>query len=357
MKTSSPSSTNRSYETKALSVTIHVGIVLLILFWCFKISQPFIEVIAWGIIIAVAIHPGYERLNRMMGGRRRLTAAVIIAVGLIVLLVPTIMLTGSLIDTAKSYSAHLDAGTLRIPPPPENVRSWPVVGKPSYAFWNLASVNLEAALSKVAPQLKKLGMPLFAAVAGLGAGILRFVVSIIIAGVLLANAAAGSRLALAFMTRLAGDEQGKKAVDLSEATVRSVALGILGVALIQTILAGMGFLVVDVPGAGFWALLVLILAIIQLPTILILGPIILYVFSTSSTGTAIVFAIWSLAVGMSDAFLKPLLMGRGVDVPMLVIFIGAIGGFVLSGIIGLFVGAIVFALGYKLFMDWLESSS
>jgi predicted PurR-regulated permease PerM len=159
------------------------------------------------------------------------------------------------------------------------------------------------------------------------------------------------------MTRLAGDEQGKKAVDLSEATVRSVALGILGVALIQTILAGMGFLVVDVPGAGFWALLVLILAIIQLPTILILGPIILYVFSTSSTGTAIVFAIWSLAVGMSDAFLKPLLMGRGVDVPMLVIFIGAIGGFVLSGIIGLFVGAIVFALGYKLFMDWLESSS
>jgi predicted PurR-regulated permease PerM len=357
MASSDTSADDKRYIAKALNATIHVGLVLLILFWCFKISQPFIEVIAWGIIIAVAIHPGYERLNRMMGGRRRLAAAVMIVVGLIILLVPTIMLTGSLIDTANSYSTHLDAGTLRVPPPPENVRSWPVVGKPSYAFWNLASVNLEAALSKVAPQLKKLGMPLFAAVAGLGVGILKFIVSIIIAGVLLANAAAGSRLALAFMTRLAGDEQGKKALDLSEATVRSVALGILGVALIQTILAGIGFLVVGVPGAGLWALLVLILAIIQLPTILILGPIILYVFSTSSTVTAIVFAIWSLAVGMSDAFLKPLLMGRGVDVPMLVIFIGAIGGFVLSGIIGLFVGAIVFALGYRLFVLWLEENA
>lgn len=353
MTTSSPSSTDRSYVTRALEATIHVGLVILVLFWCFKISQPFIEVIAWGIIMAVAVHPACERLNRRMGGRRRLAAAVMVLIALVVLLVPTIMLTGSLIDTAKSYSAHLDAGTLQVPPPPENARSWPVVGEPIYTFWNLASVNLEAALGKVAPQLKKLGMPLFAAVAGLGAGLLKFVVSIIIAGVLLVNAAAASRLALAFMTRLAGDEQGQKAVDLSEATVRSVALGILGVALIQTILAGVGFLVVDVPGAGLWALLVLILAIIQLPTILILGPIILYVFSTSSMVTAIVFAIWSLLVGMSDAILKPLLMGRGVDVPMLVIFIGAIGGFVLSGIIGLFVGAIIFALGYKLFLHWL----
>ena len=139
--------------------------------------------------------------------------------------------------------------------------------------------------------------------------------------------------------------------------MRSVALGILGVALIQTVLAGIGFLVVGVPGAGLWALLVLILAVVQLPTILILGPIIVYVFSTSSTVIAVVFAIWSILVGISDAFLKPLLMGRGVDVPMLVIFIGAIGGFMTSGIIGLFVGAIIFALGYKLFLAWLNEDT
>jgi len=206
------------------------------------------------------------------------------------------------------------------------------------------------------PHLKKFGIPLLSAAAGAGVGILKFVVSIIIAGVLLANAAGGGQAARAIATRLTG-EQGTKSVELAVATVRSVTLGILGVALIQTLLAGLGFLVVGVPGAGLWALLVLILAVVQLPTILILGPIIVYVFSTSSTVIAVVFTIWSILVGISDAFLKPLLMGRGVDVPMLVIFIGAIGGFMTSGIIGLFVGAIIFALGYKLFLLWLNEGA
>ena len=218
----------------------------------------------------------------------------------------------------------------------------------------LASNNLEAALSKITPQLKKFGIPLLSAAAGAGVGTLKFVVSIIIAGVLLSNDAGGGQVARAIATRLTG-ERGTMAVELAVATVRSVTLGILGVALIQTLLASLGFLLVGVPGAGLWALLVLILAVVQLPTILVLGPIIVYVFSTSSTVIAVVFAIWSILVGISDAFLKPLLMGRGVDVPMLVIFIGAIGGFMTSGIIGLFVGAIIFSLGYKLFLIWLDT--
>ena len=194
------------------------------------------------------------------------------------------------------------------------------------------------------------------AAAGAGVGILKFVVSIIIAGVLLANAEGAHQAALAFFTRLAG-ERGPKFVGLAGATVRSVAQGILGVAIIQSLLAGLGCLVVGVPGAGLWALLVLILAVVQLPTILVLGPVIVYVFSTSSTITAVLFAIWSVLVGISDAFLKPLFMGRGVDVPMLVIFIGAIGGFIASGIIGLFVGAIIFTAGYKLFLGWLNEDT
>ncbi|NIQ87762.1 MAG: AI-2E family transporter, partial [Deltaproteobacteria bacterium] len=136
-----------------------------------------------------------------------------------------------------------------------------------------------------------------------------------------------------------------------------VAQGILGVAMIQAILGGLGCLVVGVPGAGLWALLILLLAVVQLPTILVLGPIIVYVFSTSSTITAVLFMIWSILVGISDAFLKPLLLGRGVDVPMLIVFIGAIGGFITSGIIGLFVGAIVFTAGYKLFLRWLDEDT
>jgi len=350
------SSNDQFIVTRALEATIHVGLVVLLLYWCFQIGRPFLQIIVWGIIIAVAIHPGYNRLKSALGGRGRLSAILITIVALIILLVPTYMLSGSLIETAKAYSAHLDAGTLSVPPPSESIRSWPVIGEPLYSFWSEASDNLGAALNKITPQLKKIGIPLLSAAAGAGVGILKFVVSIIIAGVLLANDAGGGRAARAIATRLAG-ERGTTAVELAVATVRSVTLGILGVALIQTLLASLGWLVVGVPGAGLWALLVLILAIVQLPTILVLGPIIVYVFSTSTTVTAVVFAIWSILVGISDAFLKPLLMGRGVDVPMLVIFIGAIGGFMTSGIIGLFLGAIILALGYKLYLIWLDQDT
>jgi len=353
MNASNQSSNDKSIVAKALETTIHVGLVVLLLYWCFQIGRPFIGIIVWGIIIAVAIHPGYNRLKSALGGSGRLAAILITLLALIILLVPTYMLSGSLIETAKVYSAHLDAGTLSVPPPSESVRSWPVIGEPLYSLWRLASTNLSAALSKIAPQLKQYGVPLLSAAAGAGVGILKFVVSIIIAGVMLANDAGGGRVARAIATRLAG-ERGPAAVELSVATVRSVTLGILGVAIIQTILASLGFIVVGVPGAGLWALFVLILAIVQLPTILILGPIMVYVFATSSMTVAVLFAIWSILVGISDAFLKPLLMGRGVDVPMLVVFIGAIGGFMTSGIIGLFVGAIILALGYKLFQLWLE---
>jgi len=352
MSTSNQQSNDKLFVARALEAAIRIGLVVLLLYWCFKIGQPFIQTIVWGIIIAVAIHPGYDRLKNALGGRSRLTATLITLLALIVLLVPAYLLSDSLINAVRGYSASINAGTLKVPPPPASISSWPVIGEPLHTFWNLASNNLAAALSKITPELKKVGIPLLSTAAGVGVGMLKFVVSIIIAGVLLANAAGGGRAARAIAKRLTG-EQGAKSVKIAEATVRSVALGIMGVALIQSLLAGLGFLVVGVPGAGLWALLVLILAVVQLPTILILGPIVIYVFSSSSTVTAVVFAIWSLLVGMSDTLLKPMLMGRGVDVPMLVIFIGAIGGFMASGIIGLFTGAIILALGYNLFLLWL----
>lgn len=356
MNSPKQASNDKVFLTKAMEATIHVGLIVLLLYWCFQIGRPFIEIIVWGIVIAVAIHPLYNRLKSAVGGRGRLSATLITLLALVVLLVPTYLLSGSLIDTAKEYSAQINAGTLSVPPPSETVRSWPVIGEPLYNFWSLASKNIGAALSKITPQLKKIGVPLFSAAAGAGVGILKFVVSIIIAGVLLANDSGGGRVARAIATRLAG-ERGTTAVELGAATVRSVTLGIIGVAFIQSLMASLGFLVAGVPGAGLWALLVLILAVVQLPTILVLGPIIVYVFSVSSPTAAVVFAIWSILVGISDAFLKPLLMGRGVDVPMLVIFIGAIGGFMTSGILGLFIGAIILALGYKLFLVWLDEET
>ncbi|MGD9338797.1 MAG: AI-2E family transporter [Syntrophobacterales bacterium] len=356
MSTFNQPSNDKLFVARALEASIHIGLVGLVIFWCFKIGRPFLEIIVWGIIIAVAIHPIYHRLKSALGGRDRLAATLITLLTLILLLVPTIMLSDSLIDSAREYSAQLKDGSLRVPPPSESVRSWPVIGEPLYKLWSLSSEDLGAAVSKMAPQFKKYGISLLSAAADAGVGILAFVVSIIIAGVLLANAEGAQQAALAFFTRLAG-ERGAKFVEVAGATVRSVAQGILGVAIIQSLLGGLGCLVVGVPAAGLWALLVLLLAVVQLPTILVLGPIIVYVFATSSTITAVLFAIWSILVGISDAFLKPLLLGRGVDVPMLIIFIGAIGGFITSGIIGLFVGAIVFTAGYRLFLTWLNEDA
>ena len=159
------SSNDQFIVTRALEATIHVGLVVLLLYWCFQIGRPFLQIIVWGIIIAVAIHPGYNRLKSALGGRGRLSAILITIVALIILLVPTYMLSGSLIETAKAYSAHLDAGTLSVPPPSESIRSWPVIGEPLYSFWSEASDNLGAALNKITPQLKKIGIPLLSAAA------------------------------------------------------------------------------------------------------------------------------------------------------------------------------------------------
>ena len=151
-----------------------------------------------------------------------------------------------------------------------------------------------------------------------------------------------------------GDAKGDKMTDMSILTIRSVVKGVLGVAIIQAVLAGVGLIAIGVPAPGLWALAVLILAIIQLPPILILGPIAIWVFSVAEPVPATIFLVYSMIVSLSDAFLKPMLLGRGVETPMLVILIGAIGGAMALGIIGLFLGAVILALGYELLVAWMS---
>ncbi|KPK56910.1 MAG: hypothetical protein AMS21_12220, partial [Gemmatimonas sp. SG8_38_2] len=232
------------------------------------------------------------------------------------------------------------------------VAGWPLVGEPLNDAWSLASTNLEAALERYEPQVKALAARLLSAMGGLGIGVLQFIISIIIAGVFLATSEAASKSAVRVANRFAG-EQGEEFVVLADKTIRSVALGVLGVAVIQSLLSLIGMAVVNVPGAPVWALIVLLLAVVQLPPALVMLPVAIYVFTTTSTVPAVIFLIYALIVSGSDAFLKPLLLGRGVSVPTLVILIGAIGGVMRSGIIGLFVGAVVLALAYQLFVAWL----
>ncbi|MCG6877851.1 MAG: AI-2E family transporter [Deltaproteobacteria bacterium] len=346
---------DKSLIAGTLEITIHVGLVLLLLFWCFRIAQPFIQIFVWGIIIAIAVFPGYRWMNSALGGRKKIAAVLLTLLLLVIIVIPCVMFAASLVETAEKLSASISEGSLRIPKPPETIKSWPAIGQTLHSFWSLSSENLTAAVKEIAPHLKVVGVWLLNTAAGAGFALVSFFVAILIAGVLLANSEQGVRMARAIAARLAGD-RGDEFVNMSGATVRSVARGILGVAMIQAILAGLGCLAVGVPGAGLWALLVLILAVVQLPTFIILAPIAVYAFYTTGTVPAVLFAIWNLFVGGCDSFLKPLLMGRGVDVPMLVVFIGAIGGFILNGIIGLFIGAIILSLGFKLFELWLSKN-
>ncbi len=353
MNNGSDNSEGRQFVIRAIEAAIRIGIIVLIAAWCLRIIEPFIAPILWGIIIAVACMPIFRWATSRLGGRNKIVATLFTLIALGILITPTVMLANSVADTAQRLNAELKEGSLSIPPPPEDIDTWPVVGEDLGPFWRSASTNLRATLEKVKPQLKEFAVKLLSVAAGAGITVLQFIISIIIAGVLMANASGCDRLTKAIAKRLTA-ERGEAMAKTATATVRSVAQGVLGVALIQSLLAGIGMLVVGVPAAGLWALLVLILAIIQLPPAIILLPVAIYVFGQASTGVAVAFLVYALVVSASDAVLKPLFVGRGVEVPMLVILIGAIGGMMASGIIGLFVGAVILALGYELFMAWLH---
>lgn len=348
-------SEDRAFLARSTEASIRIGLVALLVFWCFNVVRPFLQPMLWGIILAIAVQPAHLALCRLLGGRRRLAAAVLVVGSLLLLSVPSVLITTSLVESVAGLAGRLHAGELAIPPPPPSVAEWPVVGDPLHALWDAASENLEAALTEARPLLRTAGQWILTGSASAGFGIVMFALAIVIAGVLLSYGERAPDAARRIARRLT-PERGDELVALTRNTVRSVTLGILGVALIQAVLAGIGCLFFGVPAAGLWALLVLLLAVVQIPTVLVLGPLVVYGFATSSTGMAVAFAVWSLVVGFSDNILKPLLLGRGVEVPMLVIFLGAIGGFILEGIIGLFAGAVVLAVGFTLFRAWLEEA-
>lgn len=350
------SAEDRVFFGRALETSIRLGLLALLLFWSFQIARPFIPPIVWGIILAVATQPIYRVLRHRTGGRNALAAAILVIGGLLLLIVPAVALTTNLVDSVRGLAHHVQETTFEVPPPPPGVADWPLVGKPIDAFWSAASRNLESALVPLQPQLKAAGRWLLETGATTGIGLLMFVLSIVLAGVLLANGEAAAETARKVARRLV-PERGDSFVDLADSTVQSVTRGILGTAVIQSVLAAVGMVAAGVPAFGLWTLLVLLVAVVQLPTLLVLGPVVVWVFATSSTLVAILFAVWCLVVGLSDNVLKPILLGRGGSVPMPVIFVGALGGFISTGIIGLFVGAVILSVAYNLFQAWLEQDA
>jgi len=261
---------------------------------------------------------------------------------------------GSLVDGVQQVSSASQAGTLHVPKPPDRVAGWPLIGVQLHAFWKLAAEDIQQAAEEAGPVLKQVGGWLVGFAAEAGIALLQFIIAIIIASVLLAYADSGGRAARGIAQRLS-PVYGLGFADTAEKIARSVASGILGVALLQGLLAGIGFLVAGVPGAGLLTIVCVVLGVIQVGVVVVLIPVVIYLFSTASTTTAVAFLVYAILIAPVDNILKPILLGRGVNLPVVVVFIGAIGGFIKYGIIGLFLGAVIFTLGYGLLIVWLRT--
>lgn len=343
---------DQAFNRRVIDIAIKLSLMTIILLWCFAIISPFILITIWAAILAVALYPLHKKLSAMLKGNKKLASTIIAVVGISLLAIPSINLSSSAIDSAQHVYSGIEEGTLKIPAADESIKEWPVIGEKLYDLWQDASKDIQKVAGQYPEQIKSLSSTLLSGVAGIGGGIFQFIISLIIAVVFMAKSESLHLGVSKLMCRLMSDN-GDRTIKTAVATIRSVATGVLGVAVIQSLLSGVGLMIADIPGAGIWAIVVLVLAIAQLPPILVLGPIAAYYFSVADTTPAIAFLIFSIIVSTSDAFLKPLFLGRGMSIPMIVILLGAIGGMILSGIIGLFVGAVVLALGYELMIDWL----
>ena len=339
-----------------LETLFRFGLIVFLAVMCARVFAPFASLMIWGLILAVALEPLNAKLAAHMGGRRGLAATVLTLVGLLLLGVPTVMLGNSFATHVQEIAVAAQEGKLHIPAPGPSVAGWPIVGKKVYAAWNSAATNLPAFVSQNQEQLKDLSRKGLAAAASTAVAVLLFLGAMVIAAIMLAYAESGSRAMRRVFSRLTDPVRGPKIQKLATATVRSVASGVIGVAFIQALLLGMGFIFAGVPAAGVLALLVMFLGILQVPALIVTVPAIawLWMSGDGSTTSNIAFTIYLGIAGMADNVLKPLLLGRGVDAPMPVILIGALGGMVAGGIIGLFVGGVLLAVGYQLFMEWVD---
>ena len=341
-----------------LEVLIRAGLIFALAALCFQIFAPFLTLMVWGLILAVTLYPMQEYVAAKMGGRQGLAATLIVILGIALIVAPTAILMSSLGDSVQRLIHDVQSDALVIPAPRESVAGWPVIGERVYALWSQAHADLPALVKSMQPKIGDLAKSALAFVASIGGGLLLFLAALIIAGILMAFGRSGSRASVAISERLAGPARGAEFATLATATIRAVAQGVIGVAFIQAIIVGLCLLVAGVPWAGVLAMIALVLGIAQIPALIVTLPAIAYIWLLGDygKGEAILFTLLIFVAGLADNVLKPLMLGRGVDAPMPVILIGALGGMAAAGILGMFVGATLLALGYQLFMGWVAAN-
>ena len=335
-----------------IELAIKLGTLALLLYWSFLLIRPFISIVIWSSVLAVALYPAFEWTSHRLGGRRRLAAALITTLSLLIIIGPATWLALGLVESFRTLSERLDLSTLTIPPPSSSLKGWPLIGKPIYDFWELASTNAQAALDKIIPQLTPLGKNLLRIGADTGLGIIKFLVSIVVAGFLFSPAPAIVDAVKMFSRRL-NSAHGAEFVVQAGATIRAISRGVIGISVLQALLASIGLVAAGIPQASLITFAVLVLGIVQIGPSIIIIPVIVWSWMKLDSTSAVLFTAYMVPVNLMDNILRPIVMGRGLKTPMGVILIGVIGGTLAYGITGLFLGPIVLAVVWELLVAWL----
>ncbi len=341
-----------------MQVYVRLFLLLTVVWFSVETFAPFLALMLWSVILAVSLYP----LNVWLSARLHLSegkaAVVFIVIAFLVVGSPTIALGVSLADHVRDWVAILNEQGFQIPEANPVVAEWPVVGPTLFDLWTRAHEDLMSAARMVQPQLISGGRMLLGAAANTLLALVLFFVALLVAGFMMAHAIRGTDLTRQLLGTFADHQRGDEIQELVVATIRSVSNGVVGVAFLQALALGVGFLALDVPAAGVLALLVLFLGVLQLPSALVVLPVLAWVWLSSDGGTVTnaLGTAYLLAAGAADGVLKPYLLGRGVETPMPVVLIGALGGMAAEGLIGLFVGAVMLSVGYKLLMSWVEHS-
>ena len=339
---------------KIVDVVLPLFLLSLLIALCIQLLLPFVGLLVWTIILAICFKPLHERLMTRRGISSR-WSAIIIGAGLSALvLVPTAIAATSAASSIPALVSTVQSGNREVPPPPARLKELPVVGERAHAAWTEASTDMPAFAKAHRAQIAGFTKTLLGIAAGLFVAVLVLVAAIIFAAISLAYSVPLRAFISRVFARITGDKRsGEHYMEIISATVKSVANGVIGVAFVQALLVGAGFFVAGVPAAGVLSLLMMALGVVQIPIIIVVLPVILWAFAVKSTTFAIIFAVWSIIGSLSDAVLKPLMIGHGLEVPMPIILLGVIGGVMAFGLVGLFIGAVVLAVGYMLFVEWV----
>lgn len=339
-----------------LDMFIKFGLILALGSFCFTVFSPFMNMMLWALILAVTLYPLHQRFAARLGGKQGKASTLLVLLGVLLIVAPTVVMVSSLGDSVSSLVDKVNNNTLVIPAPSADIADIPLVGAKLHAVWLKASVDLPSLIISYKPQLGDLAKKVVGILASMGGGLLGFVFSFIVAGIMMAWGAPGAASADRIAMRITDERKGLALTKLCTSTIRAVAQGVIGVAFIQALLAGIVMMLAGIPAVGIFFVLALILGIAQVPVILVTAPAIAYMWSTGDHGTAvnIIYSVLLIVAGMADNVLKPLLLGRGVDAPMPVVLLGALGGMAASGILGMFIGATLLSIGYRIFMAWVN---